>query len=242
ADSGPDYMETEGRANAVGPKAVAMGGTLQAWCETLARFGTFSLADVTEPAIRHASRGYRVTPFLCECAADVAADLARDREIARLYLPDGQPIKPGTRLVQGAYAETLRLVAREGAAALTEGSLGRTLTHHLRKAGGLVSAEDLAQYRVIERAPVRGNYRGVEIIRPPPPSAGGVHVIQMLNILEGYDVTGLGFGSVEMVHLLAEAMKIAFADRAASTGDPAFVSVPVERLLSKAYAEDCRRR
>ena len=242
ADSGVDYMETEGRANAVGPKAVAMGGTLQAWCETLARFGTFSLADVTEPAIRHASRGYRVTPFLCECAADVAADMARDPEIARLYLPNGEPIKPGTRLVQGAYAETLRLIAREGAAALTEGSLGRALTHHLRKSGGLVSAEDLSRYRVIERAAVRGSYRGVEIVGPPPPSAGGVHVIQMLNILEGYDVAGLGFGSVALLHLMAECMKIAFADRAASTGDPAFVTVPVERLLSKAYAEECRRR
>src|SRR6185436_6145974 len=126
-----------------------------AWCETLARFGTLSLADVTEPAIRHASRGYRVTPFLCECTADVAADLARDPEISRLYLPGGMPIKPGARLVQGDYAETLRLIAREGAKALTDGTLGRSIVDHLQRVGGLVSRDDLARYRVIERQPVR---------------------------------------------------------------------------------------
>ena len=110
----PGAMDTVGRENAVGPNSVAAPGNLMGWCEALARFGTFSLADVMEPAIRHASRGFRVTPYLSECVADGAADLARDPEIARLYLPGGAPIAAGTRLVTGDYAETLRGIAREG--------------------------------------------------------------------------------------------------------------------------------
>src|SRR5262249_57471092 len=95
---------------------------------------------------------------------------------------------------------------------------------------------------VIERAPIRGSYRGFEIVGPPPPSSSGVHIVQMLNVLEGYDVGRMGFGSADAVHLLAEALKIAFADRAAATADPDFVTVPVERLTSKAYADERRAK
>ncbi|MBV8651211.1 MAG: gamma-glutamyltransferase, partial [Alphaproteobacteria bacterium] len=108
--------------------------------------------------------------------------------------------------------------------------------------GGFVSLEDLRRYGTIERAPVRGTYRGVEIVGPPPPSSGGVHVLQMLNILEGYDIARMGYGSAEALHLIAEALKIAFADRAAATADPAFVTVPVERIIAKDYAAERRAR
>ena len=97
------------------------------------------------------------------------------------------------------------------------------------------------RYKTVERAAIRGDYRGWEILGPPPPAASGVHIAQMLNILEGYDIGGLGFGSPRRSHYLAEVLKIAFADRAAATGDPAFVDVPVERLTSKAYADERRR-
>jgi gamma-glutamyltranspeptidase/glutathione hydrolase len=107
-------------------------------------------------------------------------------------------------------------------------------------AGGWVSEADLTGYKVMERQPIRGSYRGWEIVGPPPPAASGVHIVQMLNILEGYDVAGLGFGSADLVHLLAEALKIAFADRAAATADPDFVAVPVEQLISKEYAAERR--
>src|ERR1700723_643765 len=113
-NASPGTMDTIGRKNAVGPTAVAVPGNLKGWCEALDRFGTFSRADVMEPAIRHASRGFRVTPYLHECVSDCAADMARDPEIARLYLPGGSPIQPGARLISGDYAETLRDVAREG--------------------------------------------------------------------------------------------------------------------------------
>ena len=109
-----------------------------------------------------------------------------------------------------------------------------------QKAGGFVSAKDLTDYRVVERAPIRGRYRGWEIVGPPPPAASGVHITQMLNILEGYDIERLGFGTVDTLHLLAEVLKIAFADRAEASGDPAFVDVPVERITSKAYADQRR--
>lgn len=237
---GPDYLETEGRENAVGPRAVAAPGNLKAWCETLARFGRLPLGDVIDPAIRHASRGFAVTPYLSSCIEECAADLARDAEIARLYLPGGKPAPAGHRLVQSDYAGTLRGIAREGADILYGGTLGRSVTAAIAQAGGFLTLDDLTAYRTVERAPVRGPYRGFEIVGPPPPSSGGVHVLQMLNILEGYDIAAMGFGSADHLHLVAEVLKIAFADRAAATADPAFVQVPVEKLISKDYAAERR--
>ncbi len=241
-DAMPGTMETTGRRNAVGPTAVATPGNLMGWLQALERHGTFSRADVMEPAIRHASRGFRVTPYLHECVSDCAADMARDPEIARYYLPGGAPIAPGTRLVTGAYAETLRAIAQEGPGLLYGGALGRAYADHMASAGGYLTQADLDAVRTVTRDPLRGTYRGHEIVGPPPPSSGPLHIIQMLNILEGYDIGALGFGSADTVHLLAEVLKIAFADRAAATADPAFVKVPVERVLSKEYAAERRAR
>jgi gamma-glutamyltranspeptidase/glutathione hydrolase len=235
-------MDTLGRRNALGPSAVAVPGNLMGWCEALERFGTFSRADVMEPAIRHASRGFRVTPYLHECVSDCAADLALDPEIASLYLPGGTPIKAGARLVTGDYAETLRNIAQAGPELLYIGALGDHYVAHMARSGGYIARADLQGYRTVTREPVRGTYRGFEIIGPPPPSSGPLHIVQMLNILEGYDIGALGFGSADTLHLLAEVLKIAFADRAAATADPAFVKVPVEKLLSKAYAAERRER
>ena len=232
-------FEATGRANIVGPLSVAVPGNLRAWCETLARFGSMSLADVMAPAIRHAARGFGVTPYLAECINEAAPDLARDPAIAALLLPGGAPIKPGARLIQAEYAETLTLIAREGPSVLN-GALGSVIADGIRKAGGIVSATDIADFATIERAPLRGPYRGYEVLLPPPPASSGVHVLQMLNILEGYDLRGMGFGSTDTLHLLAEALKIAFADRAAATADPAFVDVPVARLISRAYGDERR--
>jgi gamma-glutamyltranspeptidase / glutathione hydrolase len=236
--SQPYSLEVEGRENAVGAKAIATPGTLKAWCETLARFGTMPLADVMEPAIRCAARGFTVTPYLSECVAETAADLAADAHIARLFLPSGRPIAAGQKLVQSDAARTLATIAREGADAVYAGAVGEVIVSYLSQKGGLLAKEDLAQYRTIDRDVVRGSYRGFGIAGPPPPSSGGVHIVQMLNILEHVDMAALGFGTAESAHYLAEALKIAFADRAAATADPAFVQVPVEKLLSKAYAAE----
>ena len=232
-------FEATGRANIVGPLSVAVPGNLRAWCETLERFGSLPLADVMAPAIRHASRGFGVTPYLAECINEAAHDLARDPAIAALLLPGGAPIKPGARLIQAEYAETLALIAREGPGVL-KGALGTAIAEGIRKVGGIVSAADIADFATIERAPLRGPYRGYEVLLPPPPASSGVHVLQMLNILEGFDLRGLGFGSADTLHLLSETLKIAFADRAAATADPAFVDVPVARLISRAYGDERR--
>ena len=228
------------RENVVGPKAVAVPGALAGWCEALARFGTLPLAEVLQPAIALAERGFTVTPYLSNCIADNIADLARDPGLSALFLRDGQALPAGTRLVQSDYAKSLSLIAETGPAALYGGPLGQALTDFMAAKGGLIGPDDLTAYRVETREPIRGSYRGHEILGPPPPASSGVHIAQMLNILEGYDIGALGFGSPDAVHLLAEALKIAFADRAVATADPAFVKVPVARLIDKAYADERR--
>jgi gamma-glutamyltranspeptidase/glutathione hydrolase len=228
------------RLNVIGPKAVAVPGALAGWCEALSRFGTLPLEDVLQPAIGLAERGFVVSPYLATCISDNAADLARDPGLAALFLPGGEGLRPGAKLVQSDYAKSLRLIAKDGPAALYDGPLGKALSDFMAANGGLIDQADLAAYKVATREPVRGTYRGHEIVGPPPPSSSGVHIVQMLNILEGFDVGGLGFGSADAVHLLAEALKIAFADRAVATADPAFVPVPVARLIDKGYAAERR--
>lgn len=239
--SAHDVFDTVGDETLCGPKAVAVPGSLKAWCETLRRFGTMSLADVMQPAIKHAARGYAATPYLHECISECAAEMRKDKPIAAIFLPDGEPLAVGARVVQAEYAETLRAIAEHGETALYGGPLGDILVDYMVKHGGFIARDDLTGYRTVERQPIRADYRGWTILGPPPPAASGVHIAQMLNILEGYDIGTLGFGTPETIHLLAEVLKIAFADRAAASGDPDYVGVPVERLTSKAYAEERRR-
>jgi gamma-glutamyltranspeptidase/glutathione hydrolase len=228
--------DTKGRANEFGPLAVAVPGALAGWCLALERYGTISLADAVAPAIRHAETGFRATSYLADCVADTAAHLVGDPAHAATFLPGGAPLATGARVVQPELAASLRLIAEQGPAALYDGPLGQALAAHMAANGGLVDAQDLAAYRPIERAPVVGTYRGYEIVGPPPPSSAGVHIAQMLNLLEPYDLAKMGFGSADAAHLLAEAMRIAFADRSVATADPAFVDVPVARIVSKDYA------
>ena len=240
SDQWPDYMETEGRANRVGPKAIAVPGNLMGWCEIAGRFGRLDLPTLLEPAIRYAARGFQVTPYLATCIAETAPDLALDPAISSIFLPDGVPLRAGERLVQSDYAETLRTIAKSGPGVLYGGELGRAIAVHLEKVGSLLRLEDLSNYRTIEREPVRGTYRGIEIVGPPPPCSGGVHTIQILNMLEAFDIGASGFGTTQTLHLVLEALKIAAADRRAATADPAFVDVPIARLISKDYAAQRR--
>jgi gamma-glutamyltranspeptidase/glutathione hydrolase len=232
----PDYQETVGRENYAGSRAVAVPGALAAWCRTLNRFGTMSLADVLRPAIALAETGFTVTPYLETCIGDCAADLSRDPDLAALLLPGGSPAPARTRIRRPDYAVTLRTIAQHGPASLYGGPLGTALTDFMAASDGLITAADLATYAVKQRDPIRTTYRGYEIVGPPPPASSGVHIAQMLGMLEGFDLGAMGFGSVASIHLLAEVLKCAFADRAAVTGDPDFVPVPVARLISPAYA------
>jgi gamma-glutamyltranspeptidase/glutathione hydrolase len=235
-----ENYETTDRANVVGVNSICAPGSLLGWEEALRRWGTMSLEEVMQPAIKHASRGFRATPYLHECITGAAPDLALQKEIAAMLLPGGSPLKAGAMLVQGDYAETLRLIAKDGVGALHGGPIGDAVAAYVQKMGGVLSREDLVSYRTRERAPIRTTYRGWELIMPPPPAASGVHITQMLNIMEAYDVRGMGFGSADLVHLMAEALKIAFADRAEASGDPDFVQVPVGLLTSREYAAQRR--
>ena len=240
SDTWPDYLRAEGDVNLVGLLSVGVPGTLKAWAEAVARFGRLDLETVMQPAIRHAERGFRATPYLVAAVTETGPDLARFPETARTFLPGGAPIKAGQLIVMPEYAATLRLIATKGPGALYGGDLGATVADYMRRDGGIITLDDLARYQTIERQPIRGCYRGFEITGPPPPTAGGLHLVEMLNILEGFDPRGLGFGTADYFHLIAEVLKIGFADRNACTGDPAYVDIPVERLISKEHA-DTRR-
>ncbi len=236
----PGALESVGRRHSLGRAAVATPGTLMAWCQMLERHGRMSLADVMAPAIGHARRGYHITPYLSECIADCAADLALDSDISSVFMPDARPLSAGDRLLQPGYAESLELIAAQGAQAVYGGPLGHALVDDMARHGGYITAQDLNNYRTRDREALRSHYRGFDIVGPPPPCAGVLHIGQMLQVLEGIDVRGMGFGTAQGIHLLAEVMKMAFADRLAVTGDPDFVPVPVAHLLSKAYADQRR--
>ena len=238
--AGPGVLDAVGRRNSLGRAAVAVPGNLMAWCQMLQRHGSLPLADVVQPAIGHAERGFAATAYLADCVADCAADLALDAEIARVFLPGGQPLRPGQRVVNGAYADTLRAIVQEGPGLLYGGALGQALADDMQRHGAYLSMDDLRGYRTNDMAVLRSSYRGFEITGPPPPCAGPLHIAQMLNILQGFDTAATGFGTVDGVHRIAEVLRIAFADRAACTADPDFVPVPVAALLDRAYAE--RRR
>ncbi len=237
----PAYRDTVGRKNLLGPLSVAVPGALAGWCHALEQYGTWRLGDVLAPAIRLAEDGFITTPYLADCIADFQADLSNDKGLASLFLPDGRPLAAGERLVQTDYGQTLRSVASSGARTLYGGTLGDLLVNAIAGLEGLIGPDDLNDYEVIEREPIRGCYRGYEVLGPPPPASAGVHIVQMLNLLEGFDIAGMGYGSSDSVHLLAEVLKIAFADRSVATADPAFVDVPVEQLIDKAYAEERRQ-
>ncbi|MEZ4656295.1 MAG: gamma-glutamyltransferase [Caldilineaceae bacterium] len=240
SDAWPNYMETEGRENSVGYRAVGTPGTLKAWCELVDQWGKLDLETVLQPAIRHARRGFRASGYLCELIAMSQADLARFPASASIFLPNGQPPHAGDLIVQPDLAASLAAIAQEGPNALYDGALGQTIIDEMERNGGILSMADLRAYAAIRRDPLTAPYRGYEVTAPAPPCAGGVHLLQILRILEGYDVAELGYGSPDMIHLLAECFKIAFADRAAYVGDPAQVSAPIDWLISAEYASERR--
>src|SRR2546425_4788303 len=242
SDTWPDYLETVDRQNRVGYLAVAVPGALKSWCYLVAGYGRLDLETVLQPAIRYAARGFPASQYLVDIIRNCQQDLARFPASRERFLPDGAPPHPGQKLVCGDYAQTLQCIAREGADALYNGALGDLVVRDIAAHGGILTRPDLQRYRIERREAVRGHYRGHEIVTVGPPSAGGVHVIQVLNLLEEFDIAALGFGTAASVHLLAEALKIAFADRFEYLGDPAFMEIPVRGLTSKFYAAARRRQ
>ena len=236
SDHWPDYMETVGRKNKLGHLAVGVPGNLKAWCEISSRYGRLGLDMLVQPAIRYARRGFPASRYLVDCIRDSRGDIARFAATAAVFLPAGAPPSPGDLVVMEELAASLELIAARGAKALYGGPLGEAVAGEMAAHGGLITQHDLREYKIRDREPVRGTYRGHEIVSTPPTSSGGTHVVQMLNLLEGFDIAALGFGTAAYVHLLSEVLKIAYADRFEYLADPAFVRLPIAGLTSKEYA------
>jgi len=203
--------------------------------------GRLSFAQLIEPAIRLARDGFAVEDELADSLPRAQPRLVRWPSSAKIFLkPDGVALGDGDRLVQPELAASLELIAREGAGGFYQGPLAEKIVASVRDAGGLMTMDDLKDYRAVERPPLTGSYRGYDIFSMPPPSSGGVHLVEMLNVLEGYDLGGLGYWSPAALHLMIEAMKRAYADRAEFMGDPDAVGMPIARLTSKAYAAELR--
>lgn len=226
-----------------GALAVAVPGLVAGYDLVLRRFGTRPLKEVLAPAIQIAEHGAVVTPYYVTVVSDVRVQslLRRFPESAAIFLKANQSPAIGDLLVQADLARSYRLIAERGADVFYKGEIADAIVRTMQAHGGLITKDDLVSYQVKVRTPVRGSYRGFEIVSMPPPSSGGTHVLQILNILEGYEVAKLGRGSSAVIHLAAEAMKRAFADRAEFMGDPDFVTVPVAGLISKGYAEELRK-
>jgi gamma-glutamyltranspeptidase/glutathione hydrolase len=201
-----------------------------------------SLAEVLEPAIRLARDGIKVT-------YDLAADLARSQRLKnnpaslqKFYKPDGSNYEVGEIFKQPDLAWTLSEIAEHGVSAFYSGSVAKKIVAGMEAHNGLITMEDLADYKVLEREPVRSTYRGYTIEAMPAPSSGGTHVIQMLNILENFPLAKMGPESSDALHVMAEAMKFSYADRSKYLGDPDFVEIPTETLISKTYAKDLAKK
>ncbi len=236
------YLDAQGNvipesrkdSSVVGYRAIGVPGSVAGMVYAEKKYGKLTLEKVMAPAIQLAREGF---PLAYEDAKDLKEDeyLALFHESKRIFLRDGNYYQPGDIFQQPELARTLERIARNPED-FYHGAMARELAAAIHKGGGLVNAADLAAYEVKEREPIRGFYRGYEIISAPPPSSGGVALVEILNILEGFDLAKLGNRSADTIHLEAEAFRRAFYDRADFLGDPDFARIPVAQLIDKKYA------
>jgi len=242
AASATMYLDAQGNVieddSLVGYKAIGVPGSVDGMVFAEKKYGKLTLEQVMAPAIKLAREGY---PLAWEDAQDLHDEaLAKFPESHRIFQRDGNYYRPGEVLRQPDLARTLERIAKNPDD-FYRGALARELAASIQKGGGLVTADDLAKYEVKEREPVRGSYRGYEIISAPPPSSGGIALIEALNILEGYDLAKFGNRSAESMHLTLEAYRRAFFDRAEFLGDPDFSKIPVAQLIDKKYGAAWRQ-
>jgi gamma-glutamyltranspeptidase / glutathione hydrolase len=242
AKASPDmFLDAQGQPDSVKSRdtglAVGVPGTVAGLLMAEEKYGSgkLTIAELIRPAIGLAENGFKI-------ADDLADTLPRSRErlghwpsSARIFFKNGAPLQQGDTLVQPDLAATLRAIAEHGARGFYEGRIAEQIAAAVRGAGGIMTADDLRNYQAVERPVIHGTYRGYDVISMPPPSSGGVCLVEMLNILEGYDLAKLGRGA-DSFHLEIEAMKRAYADRAVYMGDPATVKMPLDELTSKSYA------
>ncbi len=223
--------------------AIGVPGTVAGLELAWRRYGSgkFSFADLVAPAARLAHQGLTVDDDLANSLPAAAPLLAQHPSSARIYLePDGSAPAVGAHIAIDDLSATLDAIAAGGASAFYHGPIAQRIVAAVQQAGGRMTLDDLANYRAVEREPVRGTYRGHEIVSMPPPSSGGAHIVEILNILEGFPIGEQGLNSAATIHEMAEAEKLAYADRAAYLGDPDFVRIPLRGLTSKAYADHLR--
>jgi gamma-glutamyltranspeptidase/glutathione hydrolase len=235
------FLDERGDAtdkSAVGPLASGVPGAVAGLVAAHARYGSLPLADVIRPAIRLAADGFAVDSALARSLNNASALISQFGG-AETFLPGGSVPSPGTLLRQPALAHTLERIAASGADGFYRGETARAIVDEISRLGGIITTQDLALYQAVWREPVRATYRGHTVLSMPPSSSGGVTIAQALNILEGFDSIP-PFGSVRRAHLLASAYQRAFVDRNEKLADPAFVTVPIAELTSKAYAAQLR--
>ena len=217
--------------------AVGVPGTVAGLLKALEEHGTMNRQEVMAPAIRLAVDGFTVSPGMAASLRDMSSRLRKWPSTVKVFFkPGGQPYKAGDTFKQPDLAHSLKLIAEKGEAGFYEGETAGKFVKAVKEAGGLMSLDDLKNYRAIDRKPVMGTYRDYEIVSMPPPSSGGTHIIQILNMLEHYPLRTYGPSSAMNIHFMAEAMKLAYADRSEYMGDSDFVDVPVKALTSKDYA------
>lgn len=240
----PDYFTSRGMKEIPqrGPLSINVPGAVHGWFEALERFGSLSTETIFAPAIALAEAGMPVTAKLADWLETAAEGvLGPWSKSAEVFLTGGLPPKAYTILRQPNLARTYRLLAKEGRDAFYRGPLARSITEYVQHCGGVLSMEDMARHHSDWVAPISTSYRGYEVYEFPP-NTQGITALEMLNIIEGYDLQSLGYQTADYLHVLLEAKKLAFADRDRYVSDPVFVDVPVERLLSKGYAEQLRQR
>lgn len=235
------YLDSDGNVDAQRERfshlASGVPGTVAGFDHALEHYGSMSWAEVLAPSIKLARDGFVVSYDLAENLKSRRQWLTKNTATAKAYYKaGGQPYEPGEILKQPDLAWTLEQIAKQGAKAFYRGAIAKKIADEMQRGGGLIKLDDLANYRIAERAAVATSYRGYEVVSMPPTSSGGVHIVQMLNMLERFPMQELGAGSAAEVHLLTEAMKQAYADRSEYLGDPDHTPVPIAGLTSKAYA------
>lgn len=218
--------------------ASGVPGTVAGMEYALKKWGTMPLSKVLEPAIKLADKGFIVSDVLAQTLKEEKSTLGKWSASKAIFFKNGEPLKSGDLLVQKDLAKSLRLIAKQGAKAFYQGEIATKIAKEMQSHGGTMTLEDLKAYKVVERQPIIGDYRGYKVVTMPPPSSGGVHLIEILNMLEHYPIKEDGVNSAKNIHHMAESMKLAYADRSEYLGDPDFVKIPVTGLISKAYANE----
>lgn len=217
-------------------RSIGVPGSVAGFEHALNNWGSMSLKEVIRPAINLAKKGFPVSQTLAQMLLVQQKQLEKWPATREIFFNGERPLQAGELLIQKDLARSLKLIAKQGAKAFYEGRIARAIVSEMQRHGGLISMQNLADYRAIERLPVTGDYRGFKIVSMPPPSSGGIHLLQMLNILEHFPLHEQGATSAESVRLIAEAAKLAYADRSEFLGDPDFVNIPQRGLISKEYA------